>query len=153
MHTALLNRLLALFLVAVAGTAGANSGQPTKAPDNGTASVPAVAGKPASTAPKRLAFPKDKMETSEKVVLPAGGVKQFVFRGRIGQIFMVDADSKDLAIRMTKGKDSAQMTEPGHYDSTLIANGDFVFQVKNTSNKDVTAQLKVLISDTGISKR
>jgi hypothetical protein len=153
MHTALLNGLFALALLAAAENASANSSSSSKAPDSATASTPTASGKPASTQPKRLAFPKDKMETSEKVVLPAGGVKQFVFRGRIGQIFMVDADSKDLAIRMTQGKDSAQMTEPGHYDSTLIANGDFVFQVKNTSNKDLTTVLKVLISDTGVSKR
>jgi uncharacterized protein (DUF2249 family) len=53
---------------------------------------------------------------------------------------------------MLKGKDTAQMKEPGHYDSTLLANGDYVFQVKNTSEKEVKSSIKIIIDHTSASK-
>ncbi len=67
---------------------------------------------------------------------------------------MVDADSKDLEITMVKGKvaTDATLIEPGHYDTTLLGNGDFVFQVKNTSKKEVKSSIKIIIGHTGISK-
>ncbi|MDX2220671.1 MAG: hypothetical protein SF172_16755 [Burkholderiales bacterium] len=103
--------------------------------------------------PTRITPKAGEAQSTVQVSLKAGEAAQFVIRGKIGQILMIDADSKDLEIKMVKGKDAAQMSEPGHYDSTLVANGDFVFQVKNTAKGEVKAALNVLISDTGISKR
>jgi hypothetical protein len=113
----------------------------------------ATAAKPAPNGPKRVSFASGKSEGKESLSLTAGESKQFVVGAKTGQIFMVDADSKDLEITMIKGKDSAQMKEPGHYDSTLLADGDFVFQVKNTSKKEVKTSMNVIISHTGISDR
>lgn len=120
---------------------------------NATKSANATAAKPATLGPKRVSFASGKSEGTESISLAAGESKQFVFGAKIGQIFMADADSKDLEITMVKGKDSAQMKEPGHYDSTLLADGDFVFQVKNTSKKEVKSSVKIIISHTGISNR
>jgi hypothetical protein len=111
-----------------------------------------TAAKPAPSGPKRVSFATGKSEGNESISLKVGESKQFVVGAKTGQIFMVDADSKDVEITMVKGKDSAQMKEPGHYDSTLLADGDFIFQVKNTSKKDVKSSVKVIISHTDISK-
>lgn len=113
----------------------------------------ATAAKPAESGPKRVSFAAGKSEGNENVSLAAGESKQFVVGAKNGQIFMVDADSKDLEITMVKGKDTAQKKEPGYYDSTLLADGDFVFQVKNTSKKEVKSSVKIIISHTGISNR
>jgi hypothetical protein len=130
----------------VANTTNTNSANANK-PANTTVAKPLPSG------PKRVAFASGKSEGKESLSLAAGEMKQFVVGAKTGQIFMVDADSKDLEITMVKGKDSAQMKEPGHYDSTLLANGDFVFQVKNTSKKEVKTSLNIIISNTGISDR
>jgi hypothetical protein len=120
---------------------------------NANKSANTTAAKPAQNTPKRVSFAAGKSEGKESLSLTAGESKQFVVGAKSGQIFMVDTDSKDIEITMIKGKDSAQMKEPGHYDSTLIADGDFVFQVKNTSKKEVKTSMNVIISNTGISNR
>lgn len=102
--------------------------------------------------PQRVTFATGKSEGTETVSLKARESKQFVVGAKIGQIFMVSADSKDIEITKVKGKDTAQMKEPGHYDSTLLANGDFVFQVKNTSKKEVKSSITIIISHTSASK-
>ena len=126
-----------------ANTANANK------PANATAAKPAPAG------PKRVSFAAGKSEGTESVSLAAGESKQFVVGAKTGQIFMVDSDSKDLEITMVKGKvaTDATLIEPGHYDTTLLGNGDFVFQVKNTSKKEVKSPVKIIIGHTGISNR
>jgi len=155
--------LAALSLIAWGGNlAAANTNNAATTNTNAVAANPAQTVKSAESAksvnaaiaaPKRVKFVPGQSEAKESVSLKAGESKRFVIRGRIGQIFMVDADSKGLEIKMVKGKDAAQLMEPGHYDSTLTANGDFVFQVKNTSAGEVQSSLKILISDTGISTR
>ena len=105
------------------------------------------------TGPRRISLLSGRSEVSEDVILKPGESRQFVFRGKTGQIFMVDSDSKEVEIRMVKGKDAVQMKEPGHYDSTLVANGDFVFQVKNTSKKELKSALSIILGNTGISNR
>ncbi|NJM53147.1 MAG: hypothetical protein HC846_06995 [Blastocatellia bacterium] len=79
--------------------------------------------------------------------LAAGESKRFIIGAKIGQIFMVDSDSKDLKISMVKGEVSTDATleEPGHYDTTLLANGDFVFEVTNTSESELNTSIKIII--------
>jgi hypothetical protein len=143
--------------VNVAVNTPTNNANTTPANTANTANVakPAntTAAKPAESGPKRVTFAAGKSEGNESVSLKAGESKQFVVGAKTGQIFMVDADSKDVEISMLKGKDAAQLKEPGHYDSTLTSDGDFVFQVKNTSKKDVKSSMKVIISHTNASKR
>lgn len=122
---------------------------------NATKPVNATAAKPAAAGPKRVAFAAGKSEGNESVSLAGGESKQFIFGAKSGQIFMVDADSKDLEITMVKGKvaTDATLIEPGHYDTTLLGDGDFFFQVKNTSKKEVKSSIKIIIGHTGISTR
>jgi hypothetical protein len=102
--------------------------------------------------PQRVTFASGKSEADESISLKAGESKKFVVNAKTGQIFMATSDSKDLEIKMLKGKDTAQMKEPGHYDSTLLANGDYIFQVKNTSKKEVKTSVKIIIDHTSASK-
>jgi hypothetical protein len=102
--------------------------------------------------PKRITFSSGKSEIDESISLKPNESKKFLVSAKAGQIFMVTSDSKDLEIKMLKGKDTAQMKEPGHYDSTLLANGDYVFQVKNTSEKEVKSSIKIIIDHTSASK-
>jgi hypothetical protein len=141
--------------VANAPTNTANSANTTNTatPANANKAANTTAAKPAPSGPKRVAFAAGKSEGSESVSLAAGESKQFVFGARNGQIFMAEADSKDLEITMVKGKDTAPLKEPGYYDSTLLADGDFVFQVKNNSKKEVKSSVKIIISDTSASKK
>jgi hypothetical protein len=138
-----------------APTTNANVANTTNSANTANANKPAnaTAAKPAPSAPKRVAFAAGKSEGTESVSLAAGESKQFVFGARNGQIFMAEADSKDLEITMVKGKDTAPLKEPGYYDSTLLADGDFVFQVKNNSKKEVKSSVKIIISDTSASKK
>lgn len=135
--------------VNVANTANTANASNANKPANATAAKPAASG------PKRVSFAAGKSEGNENISLAAGETKQFVFGAKSGQIFMVDADSKDLEITMVKGKvaTDATLIEPGHYDTTLLGDGDFVFQVKNPTKKEVKSSVKIIISDTGVSKR
>lgn len=98
--------------------------------------------------PQRISFAKGKSETDESITLAPGESKQFVVGAKSGQIFYVDAESKDVEISMVKGKvaENATLSEPGHYDTTLLATGDFVFEVKNTSENEVNTTIKIIIS-------
>lgn len=113
------------------------------------------ADKPASAAPPRIVIDAGKAEGSALITLASGQSKQFVVGARIGQILMIDANSKAVKISLTKGEvaKNATLEEPGHYDTTILENGDFVFEVKNTSQGELNASIKVIVSDTHASKR
>ena len=56
----------------------------------------------------------------------------------------VESSSKAVAINLRKGK--AETTEDfGFLNAELQSNGDFVFEVKNTSKKEVKTSIKVTI--------
>lgn len=130
-----------------------NSGNTNATPPaNANKPADANAAKSSESGPKRVSFAAGKSEGNETVTLAPGETKQFVVGAKTGQIFMVEADSKDLEFKMVKGKDTAQKTEPGYYDSTLLADGDFVFEVKNTSKKEVKSSIKIIIDHTDVSK-
>jgi hypothetical protein len=133
-------------------TANAPANTSGNTPANTAPNANSASEKPGATGPKRVSFAAGKSEGTESLTLAAGETKQFVVGAKLGQIFMADTDSKDIEITMVKGKDSAQMKEPGHYDSTLLADGDYVFQVKNTSKKEVKTSMTVTISHTSVSK-
>ena len=107
-----------------------------------------TAAKPAETSPKRIAFAAGKSEGKENITLAAGASKQFVVGAKTGQILMIDAASKDTKISLIKGKvaTNATLEEPGHYDTTLLDNGDFVFEVKNISKGELKTTIEVVIS-------
>jgi hypothetical protein len=101
---------------------------------------------------KQLYFAKGESELSETFTLVPGGSKAYVVSGRAAQILSIDSTSKDLAISMVSGNITAPTTEPGHYDATLVAYSNCVFEVKNTSAKELTATITVVMADTHDNK-
>ena len=122
---------------------------------NANKPVNATATKPAESGPKRIAFGAGKSESTENLTLAAGESKQFVIGAKTAQILMIDAESIDAKISLIKGKVAKEATleEPGHYDTTLLENGDFVFEVKNTSKSELKTSIKIIISGTHESDR
>ena len=119
-------------------------------PANATATKPAV-----ESGPKRIAFGAGKSESTENLTLAAGESKQFVVGAKTAQILMIDAESIDAKISLIKGKVAKEATleEPGHYDTTLLENGDFVFEVKNASKSELKTSIKIIIGGTHESDR
>jgi hypothetical protein len=106
-----------------------------------------AAVKPAASGPQRISFAPGKSDGTVTVKLGPNASKQFVVGAKTGQILMIDADSFETKIRMVKGKVATEATleEPGHYDTTLLDDGDFVFEVKNTQNVEMVTVVKVVI--------
>jgi hypothetical protein len=101
---------------------------------------------------KELYFAKGKSELTETLTLAAGGSRGYVIGGRSGQVLSVDASRTDVEVSLISGKIAAFTTGPGHYDAVLLANADYVFEVKNTSAKELTATITVVIDKIHVNK-
>jgi hypothetical protein len=134
----------------------ANNSTPTNSTANTAANAAtnankaanAAAAKPAADGPQRISFASGKSDGAVDVTLAPGASKQFVIGAKVGQIFMVDTDDTDTKISMVKGKvaKDATLEEPGHYDTTLLENGDYIFEVKNTAKEELKTTVRVIIS-------
>lgn len=94
--------------------------------------------------PKRISFGKGQNWGTSNVTLAPGATQLFVISAKSGQTMDVEASSKDVAINLRKGK--AETTEDfGYLNAELQSNGDYVFEVKNTSKKEVKTSVKVTI--------
>ena len=130
---------------AVSGPANAtNPAANTNAntPNSNTANA---ATKPAEdNSPKRISFSKGANWGTANVTLAPNATQLFVISAKSGQTMDVESSSKDVAINLRKGK--AETTEDfGFLNAELQSNGDFVFEVKNTSKKEVKTSIKVTI--------
>lgn len=101
--------------------------------------------KPAvDNSPKRISFGKGQNWGTSNVTLAPGATQLFVVGAKSGQTMDVEASSKDVAINLRKGK--AETTEDfGYLNAELQSNGDYVFEVKNTTKKEVKTSIKVTI--------
>ena len=111
-------------------------------PNSNTANA---ATKPAEdNSPKRISFSKGANWGTANVTLAPNAMQLFVISAKSGQTMDVESSSKDVAINLRKGK--AETTEDfGFLNAELQSNGDFVFEVKNTSKKEVKTSIKVTI--------
>jgi hypothetical protein len=105
----------------------------------------ANAAKPAvDNSPKRIAFGKGANWGTANVTLAPNATQLFVVGAKSGQTMDVESSSKDVAINLRKGK--AETTEDfGYLNAELQSNGDYVFEVKNTTKKEIKASIKVTI--------
>ena len=154
---------LALFLSACGETASPGQTPPT---ENKTAALnvetnttPAPAAntqvnekaeakteKPFDNGPKRIVFNKGANRGAVNVTLPAGAAQRFVVGARSEQVMSVESSSKDISINLLKG--NAQTTEDfGFLRAELRANGDYVFEVRNSTRKEMKASVKVMIEN------
>ncbi len=105
----------------------------------------AVANKPVvDNSPKRISFGKGANWGTANATLAPNATQLFVVSAKSGQTMDVESSSKDVAINLRKGK--AQTTEDfGYLNAKLQSSGDFVFEVKNNSKKEVKTSIKVTI--------
>lgn len=104
-----------------------------------------VAAKPTvDNSPKRISFGKGANWGTANVTLAPNATQLFVVSAKSGQMMDVESSSKEVAINLRKGK--AQTTEDfGYLNAELQSNGDYIFEVKNTSKKEVKTSIKVTI--------
>jgi hypothetical protein len=103
------------------------------------------AAKPAvDNSPKRMSFGKGQNWGTSNITLPAGGIQRFIVSAKSGQTMDVEVSSKDTSVNLVKGK--AQTEEDfGFLTAQLQANGDYVFEVKNSTKKEIKTSVKVTI--------
>ncbi len=110
-----------------------------------TATVNANANtKPTDNSPKRIAFNKGANWGAANITLAPGAAQRFVVSAKSGQILDVEVSSKETSVNLIKGK--AQTTEDfGYLNAELQANGDYIFEVKNSTKKEIKTSVKVTI--------
>lgn len=78
------------------------------------------------------------------VTLATGAAQKFIVGAKSGQTMTVETSSKETSINLTKGK--AETTEDfGFLNAELTANGDYVFEVRNGTKKEIKTSVKVTI--------
>lgn len=122
---------------------------PAVAPATPATATPVVA--PKSTGPKRISFGSGKAAADENVTLAAGATMEFVVAAKKGQFLVVEPNGAkiapaDLKVTVKKGKiDLGDLSE--FLSGTLATDGDYVFEVKNTSKKELKFPLHIQIDD------
>lgn len=131
-----------------ANTAKPAEGGPANTNTNATTNANANANTAAANSgPKRISFGKGADWGSETVTIPAAGSAQFVVGAKKGQFMDIEASSTDVKVVMvTKGK-SDNEDHPDGIGVSLKANGDYVFEVRNLSKKEIKTSVKVTIAD------
>ncbi len=101
--------------------------------------------KPAvDNSPKRISFGKGQNWGSSNVTLAPGATQLFVVSAKAGQTMDIETSSKDIAVNLRKGK--AETTEDfGYLNAELQSTGDFIFELKNISKKEVKTSVKITI--------
>lgn len=100
--------------------------------------------KPADNGPKRIAFNKGANWGAVNITLAPGASQKFVVGAKGGQTMDVEASSKEVSINLVKGK-AATTEDFGFLTAELATNGDYVFEVKNSTKKEVKTSVKVMI--------
>jgi hypothetical protein len=103
------------------------------------------AAKPAvDNSPKRMSFGKGQNWGTSNITLPAGGTQRFIVSAKSGQTMDVEVSSKDTSVNLIKGKAKTE-EDFGFLTAELQANGDYVFEVKNSTKKEIKTSVKVTI--------
>ena len=96
------------------------------------------------TGPQRISFAKGANWGTVNVTLAPGTAKKFVVAAKSGQTMDVELSSKEASVNLIKGK--ADTTEDfGYLNAELKSNGDYIFEVRNSTKKDVRSSVKVTI--------
>lgn len=94
--------------------------------------------------PQRIAFNKGANWGTANVTLAAGATRRFVVSAKNRQTMVVEVSSKEIAVNLIKGK-AHTIEDFGYLNAELEANGDYVFEVKNTTKKEIKTLVKVTI--------
>ena len=100
--------------------------------------------KPIDNSPKRISFNKGANWGAANITLAAGAAQKFVVSAKSGQTMDVEVSSKETSVNLIKGK--AETTEDfGFLSAVLQANGDYIFEVRNGTKKEIKTSVKVTI--------
>ena len=100
--------------------------------------------KPADNSPKRISFIKGANWGAVNITLASSATQKFIVEAKSGQTLTVETSSKETSINLTKGK--AETTEDfGFFNAELQSNGDYVFEVRNDTKKEIKTSVKVTI--------
>lgn len=100
--------------------------------------------KPADNSPKRISFNKGANWGAMNITLASGEAQKFVVGAKSGQTMSVTVSSKETSVNLIKGK--AETTEDfGFLNAELQSNGDYVFEVRNGTKKEIKTSVKVTI--------
>jgi hypothetical protein len=153
--------LFGLFLMACGGGTTTNSNTNVNANTNAVAASGSVntnanvtntvvstnsnAAKPATdNSPKRISFGKNQNWGTSNITLSANGSQRFIVSAKSGQTMDVEVSSKETSVNLVKGKASTE-EDFGFLSAQLQANGDYVFEVKNSTKKEIKTSVKVTI--------
>lgn len=132
----------------VASGAGANTNANANVAVNANTATNANANanvKPADNSPKRIAFSKGANWGAANITLAPGASQKFVVGAKKDQTMEVEVSAKETSVNLIKGK--AETTEDfGFLNAELQANGDYVFEVKNPTKKEIKTSVKVTIN-------
>lgn len=134
-----------------------NANAPTNAPVNvANANKPAnaTAAKPSESGSVRISFKKGETGSTQNISLAPGASVQFVLGATGAQTLFVTPGSKDLTFKMLKGIGGEFVkADDGTYSAETKGNnaakGDILFEVKNTTAKEIKTSIKVEIEDFG----
>jgi hypothetical protein len=111
---------------------------------NGNTNVNPNVAKATNNSPTRISFGKGQNWGTSNITLPASGTQRFIVSAKSGQTMDVEVSSKDTSVNLIKGK--AQTEEDfGYLTAQLQANGDYVFEVENSTKKELKTSVKVTI--------
>lgn len=115
----------------------ANANQPKN-------TTPVANSKSVDSSPKRISFNKGANWGAVNITLAPGEAQKFVVSAKSGQSMDVEASSKETSINLIKGK--AETTEDfGFLTAVLLSNGDYIFEVRNGTKKEIKTSVKVTI--------
>jgi hypothetical protein len=123
---------------------------------NVSANKPAntTAAKPAPSGPTRVSFKKGEIGSTQSISLAPGASVQFILGATGAQNLYVTPASKDLIFKMLKGIGGEfSKGDDGMYSAETKGNngakGDILFEVKNTTAKEIKSSIKIEIEDFG----
>jgi uncharacterized cupredoxin-like copper-binding protein len=123
---------------------------------NVSANKPAntAAAKPAPSGPTRVSFKKGEIGSTQSITLAPGASVQFILGATGAQNLYVTPASKDLTFKMLKGIGGEfSKGDDGMYSAETKGNngakGDILFEVKNTTAKEIKSSIKIEIEDFG----
>lgn len=106
--------------------------------------TPVANSKPADNSPKRISFNKGANWGAVNITLAPGAAQKFVVSAKSGQTMDVEVSSKETSVNLIKGK--AETTEDfGFLSAVLQATGDYIFEVRNGTKKEIKTSVKVTI--------
>ncbi|MBK7512883.1 MAG: hypothetical protein IPI76_11530 [Chloracidobacterium sp.] len=129
----------------VNNTNSVQAASPSPSSAESTANVNTNANTVQDAGPQRIVFANANWGTANLSLAP-NSAKRFVVSAKSGQTMDVEVSSKETSVNLIKGK--AETTEDfGYLRAELISNGDYVFEVRNSTKKAIKASVKVTIEN------